>query len=70
MIYSHKGGEEVSQDSFTITVSDGYYDDTRTVPVDIALLDDETPRIKINDGLSLKVSAGALTSSQSNPTIL
>lgn len=54
--YTHSGREEISQDSFTVTVSDGYYEDTKQVPVDIALLDDETPRIKINDGLRLKVS--------------
>lgn len=55
MIYSHGGGEEVSQDSFTISVSDGYYSDTQIVSVDIALIDDETPRVKINDGLRIKV---------------
>lgn len=39
-----------------MTVTDGFYDDTKQVPVDIALMDDETPRVKINDGLRLKVN--------------
>ena len=45
----------MSQDVFTVMVSDGYYEDSKQVPVDIALMDDETPRVKINDGLRLKV---------------
>ena len=55
LAYKHNGDEEVSQDVFTVMVSDGYYEDSKQVPVDIALMDDETPRVKINDGLRLKV---------------
>ena len=49
----------MSQDVFTVLVSDGYYEDSKQVPVDIALMDDETPRVKINDGLRLKVNSYA-----------
>ncbi|XP_067933161.1 extracellular matrix organizing protein FRAS1-like [Watersipora subatra] len=53
--YSHNGKEDVSMDTFLVSVFDGYYEDRKQVPVDIALMDDETPRVKINDGLRLKV---------------
>lgn len=55
LFYSHSGGEEIAHDSFTLAVSDGLFEDTKVIPIDIALIDDETPRLKINDGLRLKV---------------
>ena len=30
--------------------------DQKTIPVQIVLVDDETPRLKINDGINLRVS--------------
>lgn len=38
-----------------LSVTDGQFEDAKIIPVDIALLDDETPRVKINDGLRIKV---------------
>ena len=46
----------MTTDSFTLYVSDGQFEDTKTVSVIIGLVNDETPRVTINRGL--RVQAG------------
>ena len=47
-------GSEVTTDSFTLHLSDGDFEDTKTVSVIIGLVNDETPRVMINRGLRIQ----------------
>ena len=45
------GTEGLTTDSFTLHLSDGKFEKTKTVSVIIELVNDETPRVTVNRGL-------------------
>ncbi|XP_043995934.1 FRAS1-related extracellular matrix protein 2-like [Gambusia affinis] len=54
IIYEHDDSE-TTEDSFDIIVTDGKYSAQKTAVIVIISVDDETPRMAINDGLELEV---------------
>ena len=56
LIVYQNDGTEVTTDSFTLHLSDGKFEETKTVSVIIGLVNDETPRVTVNRGL--RVQAG------------
>lgn len=56
LIVYQNDGTEVTTDSFTLHLTDGDFEDTKTVSVIIGLVNDETPRVSVNRGL--RVQAG------------
>lgn len=54
IVYEHDDSE-TSEDSFDIVLTDGKYATERTVIVMIIPIDDETPRMAINDGLEIEI---------------
>ena len=56
LIVYQNDGTEVTTDSFTLHLSDGKFEKTKTVSVIIGLANDETPRVTVNRGL--RVQAG------------
>ncbi|XP_069123568.1 extracellular matrix organizing protein FRAS1-like [Argopecten irradians] len=58
LVYRHGGGE-LPSDSFTLSLTDGKFTDTRTLSVIVGMVNDETPRISINRGL--RVNSGSIT---------
>ncbi|XP_041808691.1 FRAS1-related extracellular matrix protein 2-like [Chelmon rostratus] len=54
IIYEHDDSE-TTEDSFDVTLTDGKYSVQKTAMVLIIAVDDETPRMLINDGLEVEV---------------
>ncbi|KAI4814202.1 hypothetical protein KUCAC02_003406 [Chaenocephalus aceratus] len=54
IIYEHDDSE-TTEDSFDITLTDGKYSVQKTAMVMIIAVDDETPRMLINDGLEVEI---------------
>lgn len=54
IIYEHDDSE-TTEDSFDVTLTDGKYSVQKTAMVLIIAVDDETPRILINDGLEVEI---------------
>ena len=52
IVYQHDGSES-TRDSFTLSVSDGKYNTTRTIPVFIVPVDDEEPTLSVNMGMRI-----------------
>lgn len=55
IVYQHDGSES-TRDSFALSVSDGTYNTTRTIPVFIIPVDDEEPTLSVNVGLRIKTA--------------
>ncbi|KAK2828336.1 hypothetical protein Q5P01_019370 [Channa striata] len=54
IIYEHDDSE-TTEDSFDVTLTDGKYSVEKTAMVTIIPVDDETPRMLINDGLEVEI---------------
>ncbi|XP_037604970.1 FRAS1-related extracellular matrix protein 2a [Sebastes umbrosus] len=54
IIYEHDDSE-TTEDSFDVTLTDGKYSVQKTATVMIIAVDDETPRMLINDGLEVEI---------------
>lgn len=54
IIYEHDDSE-TTEDSFDITLTDGKYSVQKTAVIVIIAVDDETPRMSINEGLDVKI---------------
>ncbi|XP_044079027.1 FRAS1-related extracellular matrix protein 2-like [Siniperca chuatsi] len=54
IIYEHDDSE-TTEDSFDVTLTDGKYSVQKTAMVLIIAVDDETPRMLINDGLEVEI---------------
>ncbi|KAM7374500.1 hypothetical protein PAMP_007153 [Pampus punctatissimus] len=54
IIYEHDDSE-TTEDSFDVTLTDGKYSVQKTAMVMIIAVDDETPRMLINDGLEVEI---------------
>lgn len=52
IVYQHDGSES-THDSFTLSVSDGKFNTTRSIPVIITPVDDEEPTLSVNAGLRI-----------------
>ncbi|XP_062590289.1 extracellular matrix protein 3-like [Saccostrea cucullata] len=57
IMYKHDDSETL-RDSFEFILTDGTFNITRTVPIIILPLDDETPRLTVNNGLEIEVVGG------------
>ena len=51
LVYTHDGPEDVTFDQFNLSLTDGQFKNTGVVKVVIGVVNDETPRLRINRGL-------------------
>ena len=51
LVYTHDGPEEVNSDQFSLSLTDGQFEAIGVVKVVIGVVNDETPRLRINRGL-------------------
>lgn len=57
IMYKHDDSESL-RDSFEFILTDGKFNITRTIPIMILPIDDETPRLSVNNGLDIEVVGG------------
>ncbi|XP_033106902.1 extracellular matrix protein 3-like [Anneissia japonica] len=55
LIYYEHDDTETTEDSFEIRLTDGKYDVFGTMPIIITTMDDETPRLTINNGINIDI---------------
>uniref|UniRef100_A0A8C8EFL5 FRAS1 related extracellular matrix 3 n=1 Tax=Otus sunia TaxID=257818 RepID=A0A8C8EFL5_9STRI len=63
ILYEHDDSE-TKEDSFQIQLTDGYHTVEQNVPIMVVLVDDETPRMAINNGLEVEIGKSKVISSQ------
>ena len=54
IVYEHDD-TETTEDKFAIKVSDGALEDAAIIPITILPVDDETPRLTINNGIDVDI---------------
>nr|CAB3247089.1 FRAS1-related extracellular matrix protein 2 [Phallusia mammillata] len=55
IIYQHDD-TETTEDKFEVTVSDGEHEVSQIIPITVIPVDDETPRMTINNGIDVEIS--------------
>uniref|UniRef100_A0A8C0F747 FRAS1 related extracellular matrix 3 n=1 Tax=Bubo bubo TaxID=30461 RepID=A0A8C0F747_BUBBB len=63
IVYEHDDSE-TKEDSFQIQLTDGHHTVEQNVPIMVVLVDDETPRMAINNGLEVEIGKSKVISSQ------
>ncbi|PKU33607.1 fras1-related extracellular matrix protein 3 [Limosa lapponica baueri] len=63
IVYEHDDSE-TKEDSFQIQLTDGHHTVEQNVPITVILVDDETPRMAINNGLEVEIGKSKVISSQ------
>ncbi|XP_010188146.1 PREDICTED: FRAS1-related extracellular matrix protein 3, partial [Mesitornis unicolor] len=63
IMYEHDDSE-TKEDSFQIQLTDGYHTVEQSVLITVILVDDETPRMAINNGLEVEIGKSKVISSQ------
>ncbi|XP_009868673.1 PREDICTED: FRAS1-related extracellular matrix protein 2-like, partial [Apaloderma vittatum] len=63
IVYEHDGSE-TQEDSFQIELTDGHHTVEQNVPIVVIPVDDETPRMAINNGLEVEIGRAKVISSQ------
>uniref|UniRef100_A0A8C3KDQ3 FRAS1 related extracellular matrix 3 n=1 Tax=Calidris pygmaea TaxID=425635 RepID=A0A8C3KDQ3_9CHAR len=63
IVYEHDDSE-TKEDSFQIQLTDGHHTVKQNVPITVILVDDETPRMAINNGLEVEIGKSKVISSQ------
>lgn len=62
IVYQHDD-TETTKDKFEITLTDGEHDVSQTIPIVIRPVDDETPRMTINNGIDVDLDETKVISS-------
>jgi len=55
IVYQHDD-TETTDDVFEVTVSDSVHQVARVIPITVTPVDDETPRMTINNGIDVEIS--------------
>ncbi|NXV33419.1 FREM2 protein, partial [Rissa tridactyla] len=63
IVYEHDDSE-TKEDSFQIQLTDGHHTVEQNVPIMVILVDDETPRMAINNGLEVEIGKSKVISSR------
>lgn len=63
IVYEHDDSE-TKEDSFQIQLTDGHYTVEQNVPIMVILVDEETSRMAINNGLEVEIGKSKVMSSQ------
>lgn len=61
IVYQHDG-TETTDDKFEISLSDGQHEVNQVIPITVVPVDDETPRMTINNGIDVGIGESKIIS--------